>query len=152
MGEHKAGHIKPAAEGQVLMIQARDQVWGKFGLAEVKALERGGRGKKSAHFCNLASIHETEDDSGVARETALLQRSQVFRFAKLLNLSRISNFKGTLEKNWSQDWCGILFHWNWKQFQELNNSKNGYWSRTGGSIARTNNNNFSVKLGIFPEN
>ena len=56
MGEHKAGHIKPAAEGQVLMIQARDQVWGKFGLAEVKALERGGRWKKSAHFCNLASI------------------------------------------------------------------------------------------------
>ena len=99
MGEHKAGHIKPAAEGQVLMIQARDQAWGKFGLAEVKALERGGRWKKSAHFCNLASIQETEDDSGVARETALLQRSQVFRFAKLLNLSRISNFKGTLEKN-----------------------------------------------------
>ena len=48
MGERKAGLIKPAAEGQVLMIQARDQVWGKFGLAEVKALERGGRGKKSA--------------------------------------------------------------------------------------------------------
>ena len=100
MGEHKAGHIKPAAEGQVLMIQARDQVWGKFGLAEVKALERGGRGKESANFCNLASIQETEDDSGVARETARLQRSQVFRFAKLDdNLSRISNFKGTLEKN-----------------------------------------------------
>ena len=100
MGEHKAGHIKPAAEGQVLMIQARDQVWGKFGLAEVKALERGGRWKKSAHFCNLASIQETEDDSGVARETARLQRSQVFRFDKLDdNLSRISNFKGTLEKN-----------------------------------------------------
>ena len=81
------------------MIQARDQAWGKFGLAEVKALERGGRGKESANFCNLASIQETEDDSGVAREAALLQRSQVFRFAKLLNLSRISNFKGTLEKN-----------------------------------------------------
>ena len=30
MGEHKANHIKPAAEGQVLMIQARDQLWGKF--------------------------------------------------------------------------------------------------------------------------
>ena len=65
-----------------------------------------GRGQGSRErrereeVCNLASIQETEDDSGVARETARLQRSQVFRFAKLDdNLSRISNFKGTLEKN-----------------------------------------------------
>ena len=30
--------------------------------------------------------------------------------------------------------------------------KNWYWSRTGGSVSRTINNNFSEKLGIFPEN
>ena len=84
---YKAGHIKPAARGCVLMSQTRDQGWWKLGLAEVKAPEESGRGKESANTSTLASIQRGTVESP--------ERQLVYtgaRFSVLLKIKVISGY------------------------------------------------------------